>query len=279
VSAGGPLVAAGVLLAAAQFATGVSLVEVYVSVSDASGGAITDLKQEDFEVLEDGTPQPVTAFVAGDFPLAVALAVDRSWSMAGTRLALARAGSIAFLRALRPEDRALVLAIGSEIEVLAPLGAGRAGQIEALTRLDAWGTTPLHDAIIAGIDEIRPASGRRALVLVSDGDERYSEASAAEALEHARRADVLVYPIATGRARPALFAELAVATGGRSYHLRDGVRLAETLGEVAAELRHQYLLGYVPRRAPADDGAWRSIQVRVDRPGVRVRARDGYFAR
>jgi Ca-activated chloride channel homolog len=271
-----PLLAAA-LLWAGQFATGVNLVEVYASVSDVEGRPIADLRQEDFEILEDGEPQAITAFVAGDFPLAVALAIDRSWSMAGTRLALARAGGVAFLQELRPQDRALVLAIGSEVEIISPLMADRASQIAALAALDVWGTTPLHDAIIAGIDEIQPAGGRRALVLLSDGDERHSQASAAQALEHARRGDVLVYPIALGRGRPPLFAELAVATGGRSYHLRDGTRLADTLGEIARELRHQYLIGYTPRRLP-EGGGWRSIEVRVKRPRAIVRARDGYFA-
>ena len=93
----------------------------------------------------------------------------------------------------------MLIGVGSTTEVLAPLSADRTRQFDVLTRLDAFGTTGLYDAIIAAIDAIQPARGRRALVLLSDGSDRYSTATSAEALARARAADVLVYPIALGR--------------------------------------------------------------------------------
>jgi Ca-activated chloride channel family protein len=263
-----------------QFVSSVNLVEVYVSVSQPDGSPVKGLRQADFTVLEDGRPQAISTFIAGDVPLAVALGIDRSFSMAGTRLALARSAAHVFLGELREEDRALILAIGSEVEQIAPLAADRQAQHQALAGLTPWGTTSLHDAIVAGLEAIEPARGRSALVVLSDGDDRYSDASAAEVLDRARRGDVLVYPIAVGERRPPLFAELAALTGGQSFHLRDPRRLTETLRAIARDLRHQYLIGYSPSRSiEGSRSEWRSIRVTVNRPGVTVRARDGYYVR
>jgi Ca-activated chloride channel family protein len=265
---------------AGQFISGVNLVEVYASVTDADGETISGLTQADFELRENGEPQQISTFAAGDFPLSVALAVDRSFSMGGTRLTLARSAAHAFLGELRPQDEAMILAVGSRVEVVAPLSSDRAAQRNAVDHIDAFGTTGLHDAIIQAIDEVQGAKGRRALVLLSDGNDRYSRAAAADALDRARRADVMIFPVAIGTNRPPLFAELATLTGGRSAHARDGAALADTLRTIARELRQQYLLGYTPGRAPvAGSNEWRSISVAVRKPGARVRARDGYLVK
>lgn len=269
----------GASAAGPQFATQVNLVEVYATVTDERGKVVTHLGREDFDVLEDGARQQVTAFTRGEFPLAAAVAIDRSFSMGAERLAAAKSAARIFLGALRPADEAMVIAIGSEIEALAPLSTDRRAQHQAVDGLDRWGTTSLHDAIIEAMNAIQPARGRRALVLLSDGDDRYSEASASDALARARSADVLIYPIALGARRPPLFSELAALTGGRSAHLRDARALPQALREIAEELRHQYLLGYTPTRPLDDKGEWRAITVRVKRPGLQVRARDGYLVR
>ena len=264
----------------AQFTSGVNVVEVYASVTDGKGMPVTGLRREDFIVRENGAAQQISTFAEGQFPLSVAVALDRSFSMAGARLEAARAAARLFLGELRAEDESMLIAVGSATEVLAPLSRDREGQFRALATLDAFGTTGLHDSIVTALEAIQQARGRRALVLLSDGSDRYSRATASDALARARASDVLVYPVALGRDRPALFAELASLTGGRSFHLPDGRRLQETLREIATELRHQYLLGYSPGR-PLEPGSneWRSIKVTVDRPGVTVRARDGYVVK
>ena len=261
----------------AQFSSQVQLVEVYATVNDAAGALVTGLRREDFEVYENNELQDVSAFAAGEFPLTVALGVDRSWSMAGDRLQLAKQASQAFLRALKPDDRSMVVAISSEADVIAPLTMARLDQMRAVVALDPWSTTALHDAIIATLDRLAPESGRQALVVFSDGADRYSRATAAEVVDRARRSNALMYPIAFGRTRTPLLAELAVLTGGRSYLLRDVRELDRTLAEIARELRYQYLLGYAPSRPiESDRREWRSIRVVVKKPGVRIRARDGY---
>ena len=262
-----------------RFSSSTQLVEVYATVTDAQGGPVTGLRQSDFEVLEEGVRQDVTTFAAGEFPLTVALGVDRSFSMA-KNLPLAKQASQTFLRELKPADRAMVVSISTEADVIAPLSADRAEQSRAITALDSWGTTALHDAIIATLDRLEPETGRQAIVVFSDGADRYSTHTAAEVMERARRSNALIYPIAFGRTRPPLLAELAVLTGGRSFLLRDARELEKTLATVARELRYQYLLGYTPA-TPIERGEreWRSIKVNVksSRAGLRVRARDGYM--
>lgn len=262
----------------AQFASSVNVVEVYATVSDARGNPVTGLPKEDFLVRENGEAQEISTFAAGQFPLSVAVALDRSFSMAGERLATARSAARVFLGALRPDDESMLIAVGSSTEVIAPLSRDRAAQFAALASLDAFGTTGLHDAIVTAIAAIQEAKGRRALVLLSDGSDRYSTATAADALARARASDVLVYPISFGRTRPALFAELASLTGGRSFHVTDARRLPDTLRTIATELRNQYLLGYSPAKPlAAGSNEWRSIRVSVKRPDATVRARDGYI--
>jgi Ca-activated chloride channel homolog len=265
----------------AQFSSGVQLVEVYATVTDAKGELVTGLKESDFRIDEDDQPQEISAFAAGEFPLTVALGVDRSFSMAGEPLRLAKSASQAFLHLLKPTDRSMVVAIGAEAEVIAPLSNDHAVQVRAIAGLDAWSTTALHDAIIAALDRLQSEKGRQALIVFSDGMDRYSHASASEVLQRARRSQALIYPITIGRNRAAASAELAVLTGGRSFLLRDARELERTFATIARELRYQYLIGYAPRRAARDGVAeWRSIRVTVKDAGrgLRVRARDGYVA-
>lgn len=263
-----------------QFSSGVTQVEVYATVTDREGRPVTDLRASDFVVLEDDVAQTITTFAGGDFPASVALAIDRSFSMKGTPLTMARTAGRAFLGSLKPSDRVMVISISGDVEVLAPLDADRSAAAKVLESLDPWSTTSLHDALIRSIDLLEDERGRRAIVVLSDGVDRYSQARAVDVLNRARRSDVLMYPIAIARTRPPLFPELAALTGGRSFHLRDPKELQSTLQTIAEDLRSQYLLGYAPSRL-AENGTpgWRSITVRVTRPDVVVRARSGYSAR
>lgn len=268
-----PLIAAS--LVAAQFTSGVNLTEVYATVTNQRGEPVAGLTAADFRVAEDGRPQTISVFAAGEFPLSIVVALDRSFSMAGTRLDLAKRAADVFIRALRPDDEVIVLAVGSEIETITPAVPARDA---ARTRWDAitpWGTTPLYDATRRSIDIVQTRKGRRALLIISDGVDRDSEIDATTLIGYARKSDVLVYPIAIGKERVPELAELAAVTGGRSIAVRDPKQLEPALAGLANELRMQYLLGYVPSRADASPG-WHSIEVAVNRPGVRVRAREGY---
>ena len=128
-------------------------------------------------MLEDDRPQTITTFCRGEFPAAVALAIDRSVSMTGTPLTMARTAGRAFIGRLKPDDRAMLISISGEVEVLAPLSADKAPLLQALDTLDPWSTTSLHDALIRSLDLLEGETGRRAIVVLSDGEDRYSSAT------------------------------------------------------------------------------------------------------
>lgn len=261
-----------------QFVSRTELVEVYATVTDAKGRFVTDLARDEFAILEDGVPQTIATFADGEQPVSIALAVDRSWSMANGQLQAAQRGGRELLLELGDADRAMLVAIGSDVEVPAPLTNDRQAVDAALQSLDAWGSTALHDAVVTAFDAIEPAPGRRALVLVSDGLERNSRRTADEVLARVRASDVLAYPLVLQRKIPDVLDRLAAATGGRAERVRRLGDLPAVMRRVATELRHQYLLGYQPQR-PSRVGEYRRIEVRVARPGHQVRARAGYLAR
>ena len=200
--------------AAGQFSSRVSLVEVYATVTDASGRLVKGLRAEDFTVDEDGAPQAIQAFSYGEFPLTVAVGIDRSFSMSDQALLAAAGATRGFAERLEPDDQLMVLGIGSQTEVLSPLSTDRVRARQSLERLERWGTTPLYDAVIQAIDAVQPAPGRRALIMLSDGDDRYSRATAADVVAYARQHDVLVYPVSLGKARVPVWAEVATVSGG-----------------------------------------------------------------
>jgi Ca-activated chloride channel family protein len=262
-----------------RFSSRVQLVEVYATVTDAGGEPVTGLRQSNFDVYENAAQQDISTFAAGEFPLTVALGIDRSWSMAGEPLRLAKQASQGFLRELRSDDRSMVVAISSNAEVIAPLSSDRTAQARAIDRLDPWSTTALHDAVIGTLDRLEPEEGRQAVIVFSDGTDRYSRASAGEVIARARRSNALIYPIAFGTQRPPLLTDLASATGGRAFFLKDARELEATLSTIARELRFQYLIGYVPAQS-VQPGTHerRSIRVALRNvpAGVHVRARDSY---
>ena len=261
---------------AAQFATTTELVEVYATVTGPEGQPVRDMRQGEFVVLEEGVPQAISTFAAGEIPLTIAIAVDRSFSMGQRRLELARAGAQSLVRALRPDDQLMILAIGSTVETVVPLGDPGEAASRALLRLDLWGTSPIGDSVVASLDAIDEGRGRRALVLFSDGEERESQQDRTQVLQRVRRADVLAYPVAIGRDAPPLMADLAAVSGGRLVRARSRDDMGRGVAGIIEELRSQYFLGYSP--APGRPAGWRRIEVRTSREGVTIRARQGYMA-
>jgi VWFA-related protein len=262
------------LAGAAQFAARTDLVQIYVSVTDASGHPLDGLAREAFRVRDNGIERPISAFATGSLPLSMAVIVDRSFSMRGARLAAARAGALALLEALRADDRVDVLAMGSDVETIAAPDASREAAREAVRRLTPWGTSPIVDAIRAATGAIHGRPGRRAIVLFTDGEDRDDETTRRDALDAVRRSDALVYAVALGAREPTLLDEFASASGGRVIRSHDDRAAVEASATIAADLQHQYLLGVAPAEGPP---GWHVLAVTAEVPRAVVRARQGYL--
>ena len=264
----------------AQFSSSVTLVEIYATVTSRSGAPVTDLRATDFRVFDEGEERAIATFANGTFPLSVGLAVDRSFSMTGKRLAVVQQAALAFLDALRTDDEVTVIGISSVVETLAPLSRDRAAQRLAIAQLTPWGTTRLHDAVIDALGRIETAQGRRAMVILTDGEDRGSAASADEVIARVRASDVLCYSVVVGKRNSPLFAQLSSFTGGRAFWVKDADELGETFLAIAAELRQQYLIGFAP--ATVADGkarGFRRVQLRTPGHDTTIRSRPGYFSR
>lgn len=274
------------------FRSGVDVVALDVCVKDRQGRLIPGLGPDDFIVLENNTPQELALFSPeGQVPLAVALLIDRSASMAGTRLEQAKAAGVAFLRSVSPEDLVEVIAFNERADRRFPLGTVGLEADQALADLSATGATGMFEAVLVALRDLAQAQRREAteyryaIVVLSDGEDTISRLPFDDVLADVRRSGVIVYGISLrfdekGRALPPLheLSQLANDSGGRVVSISGLEQLAPVYQEIAAELRHLYRLGYAPSNSQRD-GAWRRISVRVlDNRDARVRTRAGYYA-
>jgi Ca-activated chloride channel family protein len=289
-----------------------SLVTVPVSVTDRQGRFIPDLTREQFSLFEDGVEQDIAFFEPADKPFTVALLLDTSDS---TRFKLSdiQAAAIAFLDQLRPEDRVIVISFGWRVSVLSEPTSDREQLRAAILRAQSGGGTHLYNAVeLTARERLRQISGRKAIVLFTDGVDTSSHGATYESsLRYAEELDALVYVIrydTYGDAARALpdtssggqggvlvtakgellsvaykragiyLGLLADKTGGRLFYADTPNNLSRTFARVAAELREQYSLGYYPKRS-AESGGERRIRVRVNTKDLSVHARRSYAVR
>ncbi|HEX9764905.1 MAG TPA: VWA domain-containing protein, partial [Candidatus Acidoferrales bacterium] len=286
----------------------VGVVSIYCTVKSGKGGLVTDLGQEDFEVFEDGKRQEVKYFAREtDRPLTLALLFDTSGSQRDV-LAEEKSAAAQFVRqVVRPSDLALFVTFDLDVDLLQDFTSDVERLEEAVhrARIGAGGPPPgvqgpfpqkgpqgtrLYDAIyLASKDKLGPEVGRKAIILVSDGEDFGSRVKEKEAQEAAQRSDTIVY--AVGFVDPRLMwmyagrdyrgdgvlKKLASETGGRAIFPRGPEDLKEAFDQIAAELRSQYYLGYTPTNS-VRDGKFRKIEVKVKRDGLKVQARRGYYA-
>ncbi|HEX9730657.1 MAG TPA: VWA domain-containing protein [Thermoanaerobaculia bacterium] len=267
--------------------------QLYVTVS-RGGERVLDLARDELEVLDDGEPQRLVTFERGDVPLTALLLVDASASMRGAPLAAALAGAEAFVRAMQPLDRAQLLLFADRVIHATPSTGFAAVLAAGLRGAAAEGGTAINDHLYLALRMLDARQGRRVIVLLSDGVDVASVLGVRDVAWAARRSQALVYWIRLGapdprerhfsawrdaaehRAEREGLAELVAATGGRVVSLAAIDEAAAAFAGVLAELREQYVLGYYPTRE-AGDGEWHDVKVRVTRPGLAVRVRDGYL--
>ncbi|MGH9464342.1 MAG: VWA domain-containing protein [Thermoanaerobaculia bacterium] len=259
----------------------VRLVELYATVVDRTGAPVADLVAGDFEVLQDGIRQTLAKCEpVDDLPLTVGIIVDTSTSMAAVLPEAQRAATDFLAAVIRPRDRVFVLTFADQpVLALAPTDDVRAAEA-ALGSLRSLGWTALHDAVGAGLHLLRGTRGRRALILLSDGDDTGSQAPFRDVLELARQSGAAVYTVGLGvstldlavRRKLSLLAE---ATGGRSFFAAAATDLAGVYQQIERDLRGQYLLAFSPTPPPPPD-AVPAIQVRARGGRLKVRTTGSY---
>jgi Ca-activated chloride channel family protein len=259
------------------------LVVLNVTVIDTGGKFVTGLKRGDFHIFEDGAEQKLATFTAEETPFAAAILLDTSGSME-SRLTLGRSAAIRFLDGLREEDVAAVYNFDTKVEQLQDFSPGRDLPDRAF-RLQSKMMTSLNDAVLRAADDLgKREEKRRAIVVLSDGGENYSRASAGKALDHALQVAATIYavnmaPEGPGRDVSAIgiLKNFAEKSGGRYIDSPGGQALRDAFAEIASELGRQYTVAYRPTNR-ARDGKWRAIDLKVSRTEVTARTRKGYKA-
>ena len=283
------------------------LVSVPVIVSDRTGHYIPNLRPQNFKLYDNNVEQKIEFFDAAEEPLNVALLLDTSRSTRGV-LDDIRSAAREFLRTLRPKDRAMIVSFDKNVEQLSPLTSDHRVLEKAIGRaaVSPYFGTLLNDAVAkTSSTYLQTVNGRKAIVLLTDGEDGGSQTGAKELLAQESEGDAMIYPIyyeaylhdsggvfsglrnIFGKAekktplrlkREAAAAEfltkLAEVSGGRFFS-SGATNLSSAFDLIARELRYQYRLGFYPG-AEVPRGSLRALKVRVDRPDVSVRARQNY---
>jgi len=268
----------------------VNRVDMLFTVTDKKGRFITDLGKDDFQVVENKRPQTIAEFSSeSDLPLRIAILVDTSNSIRD-RFRFEQQAAVDFVTSvIRPrQDKAMVVSFDSSAELVSDLIDSTDKLAEAIRSLRPGGGTALYDALYyACRDKLQLDKPkyrfRRAVIIVSDGDDNQSRVSRDQALEMAQKADAVIYCISTNISRiesdgDKVLKYLARETGGQTFFPFKPEDLAQSFENIANELRHQYAIFYRPDPFRTD-GLYHTVDLRVkSRKDVIVRARKGYYA-
>lgn len=265
-----------------------NLVMLNVSVTDPLENYISGLKAEDFKVFEDKAPQKIVSFGFEETPFAVVILLDASGSM-GRKLTLARAACGNFVDRIRDGDVFSIYSFsGFKVKTLQDFTEVR-DVPDAVWDLRPDGETPLYDGIVKAAEALskRPEL-RRAILVVSDGVDTKSGASLDDAVRKVTDAqaaiytidlsDTAVYKVAPRDNGSEMMKMLAAKTGGRFFRTPGGSELRDAFTSTVEELRRQYTITYESANDKFD-GRWRAIEVRVAKPNLNIRARQGYYAK
>jgi Ca-activated chloride channel family protein len=267
--------------------SGIDMVMVTATVLDGDGRLVTGLPREAFEVYEDGDRQTITQFTHERVPIGLGLVLDISDSMYGQRIVDARRAVERFLfELLNPADEFFLLTFNHAPHLLTRWTNAADVVRRALDEVRPTGGTAMYDALLNALPMLEQRSRQRAaIVLISDGADTASDASIGDVRGALLRSDAFVYAVAIDSPKPqpintrvnaTALAEITSQSGGHTAIVRDAEGLAAATARIAEELNSQYVLGYTSPKAT--DGKYHSIRVSVNRPGHKVRARNGYVA-
>jgi len=256
------------------------LVEVYATVVDHRGRYLDGIPRESFRIRDNGQTQPIAAFENNSSKFSCAILMDTTGSMRDA-LPVVKNAIRGLIDELRDDDTVAIYQFSTSTELLQDFTSDKASAKRALMRTRASGMTALFDALTRVTLDLSARSGKKALLVYTDGNDNASILNAQATVDGAKKAGIPVYTVAQGEARRSAplmdrLKDIARLTGGRAYGARDAHETAQIVKDISAELQHTYLLSYKPPESR--DAAWRQIQVSLD--GVKdyvVRSKEGYF--
>jgi Ca-activated chloride channel family protein len=266
-----------------NYAVSVNRVILYATARQRGGdeGFALDLTRDDLLLEEEGVPQEIIDFYIEQRPVTLAMILDSSGSMQPA-MATVHAAANRFVSALSSDDRALVIDFDDRVYLLQDLTADKKALQDAITSTSALGGTALYDALHASYRKLRGIDGRKAIILLTDGQDTASKFSFKRVVDEAKVNDIIIYPIGLGTSVLDLdlrrvLKTLATETGGRPYFPDKVEELQGVYEQIALELKSQYYITYEPENTNWD-GRWRRIKLTAPNSGVEIRTRRGYYA-
>ncbi len=263
------------------------LVSLRVSVTDKKGRFVPGLDRDAFAVYEDGVRQEISFFSDQDAPSAVGVVLDVSASMTGAKIRRAREALRRFIQTSHEEDEYFLIGFNDRPQLLLEGARGSEAMLARISGIEPQGNTALYDTIAFGLEQVkRSRLNKRALIVISDGEDNRSRLDSGDVKRMLREADITVYTILIGPLLPRsnggmVMDGLASATGGKSYFPGNAEKMSEAFEQIALELRRQYSIGYTPSNF-VTDGKWRRIEVKATPPPglprLVARSRKGYYA-
>ena len=276
----------------------IELQQLYVTAT-RNGDRIHDLRPDEFEVVDTRQPQRLVTFERGGVPFTAVVLIDASGSMAGDKLRVALDGASAFVDGMEELDQTKIMVFSDRLLNSTPFANAGEVSTTGLATTNAVGGTALNDHLYVALKLVEQRQGRRVIILLSDGIDSHSGLAMADVAERARRSQAQIHWIRILRAGteeaggdPAgrssawrtsdeyleqfkLLTRTVRRTGGSIHTVEESAQTESVFLEILHELREQYVLGYYPSNR-RNDGAWHKVTVRVARPGVHIRAAEGY---
>jgi len=274
----------------APIVTNTDLVSFNVTVTDIYGRFVSGLSKNAFSIFDEKSQRDITFFSDEDAPVSVGILFDVSGSMSGDKVHRARDALAHFIQTSHDRDEYFLIGFNSRAQLL--MDRTRDGQavLDKLTFVQTKNNTALYDACYLGVERVqRGTHPKRALLLISDGQDNNSRYTFNELRRVLKESDVVLYAIgilggsdvgsALGMEGQGILDELAAVSGGKAFYPRSGAEMDDIFEQIALELRHQYSIGYKPE---GFDGKWHKIKVKVapprGLPRLFVRSKEGYFA-
>jgi Ca-activated chloride channel family protein len=268
------------------------LITLNVTVTDSYGRYVAGLDQKAFKVFEDKEEQEIEFFSDDDAPVSVGVIFDVSGSMSGDKIRKAREALSRFIQTSHDSDEYFLIAFNSRAQLLLDKTRDGDAVLNKLTFVETKSNTALYDACYLGVEKVtRGTHPKRALLLISDGQDNDSRYTFSEVRRLLKESDVVLYSIgilggndpasSLGLGGQASLDELSAVSGGKAFFPNTAAEMDELFERIALELRHQYSIGYRPKNFK-NDGKWHKLKVKVTPPRglprLFVRSREGYYA-